>query len=345
MSREITRRRFLKKSVLASTSAALGLSSPRSGLLASATNQPTEESTAEARQPFPTGKLGNLKISRVIAGGNLISGWCHARDLLFVRGLAEAYLTEKKQFDTLELLEDRGVNAIMIDMMQMDITDRYCRERGGQIQTIIGVRQDWGAWGKPDWDDLKRDIDRTIDRGVNTMFMHGGYCDRLVEAGKTENIELLGKAIEYIKKQGFPAGLGSHSLHVPIECDKLGVTPDYYVKTFHHDQYWSATPKGRRKKFCVDGPLHLDHNEFHDNIFCISPAETIEFMKKKRQPWIAFKTLAGGAIHPKSGFKYAFENGADFIAVGMFDFEVVEDTIIARNVLEETENRERPWRA
>jgi len=52
-----------------------------------------------------------------------------------------------------------------------------------------------------------------------------------------------------------------------------------------------------------------------------------------KKPWIAFKVLAAGAFLPKDGFRFAFENGADFICVGMFDFQVVEDVNVASEVL------------
>ena len=68
-------------------------------------------------------------------------------------------------------------------------------------------------------------------------------------------------------------------------------------------------------------------------------------MKTVAKPWIAFKILAAGAIHPREGFKYAFESGADFICVGMFDFQVIEDCLIAVDTLKTAGARQRPWRA
>lgn len=71
---------------------------------------------------------------------------------------------------------------------------------------------------------------------------------------------------------------------------------------------------------------------------------TIEAMGTIKKPWIAYKVLAAGAIQPSDGFKYAFQNDADFACVGMLDFQVREDAVIAKTVLKDL-TRPRPWQA
>jgi NAD(P)H-dependent flavin oxidoreductase YrpB (nitropropane dioxygenase family) len=69
-------------------------------------------------------------------------------------------------------------------------------------------------------------------------------------------------------------------------------------------------------------------------------------MQEVTKPWLAYKVLAAGAIHPREGFKFAFENGADFIVAGMFDFQVEQDANIAEEILAKLakSQRKRPWR-
>src|SRR5664280_2364284 len=148
--------------------------------------------------------------------------------------------------------------------------------------------------------------------------------------------------IEYIRKQGYTAGLAAHSVESLIACADQGIIPDYYMKTMHHDQYWSAHPREFRFPFEVDGKEYLDHNRFHNNMFCLFPERTVEFVSKATVPVMGFKVLAAGAIEPQDGFKWAYENGADFICVGMFDFQVVNNVNIAIDSLKAAK-RTRPW--
>jgi len=107
--------------------------------------------------------------------------------------------------------------------------------------------------------------------------------------------------------------------------EKAGITPDFYVKTLHANNYWSSRQSGQDKD--------VIENYGVDNYWCTDPQETIRYMSEMTRPWIAYKVLAAGAIHPKAGFKHAFENGADFALVGMFDFQVAENVSFANQLL------------
>jgi len=66
-------------------------------------------------------------------------------------------------------------------------------------------------------------------------------------------------------------------------------------------------------------------------------------MRTRPEPWIAFKTQAAGALLPKNGFRFAFQGGADFICVGMYDFQIVDGVNICTNILKENLARKRDW--
>jgi len=345
----IDRRSFLGKTIAAGAAYAGVQSIEEKKLLAAVRDNGKKTSRLKKEAPkageMPMGKIGNLKISRIIGGGNIISGWCHNRDLLYVSTLAGKYLTEEKQFDTLELMEEQGINTIAPDPTQLNIINKYKRERGGKLQTIVGVRQEWQYIDHPMWEGLKKWIDMSIDKGATTMYTQGGYTEHALKTGDPKKIEIIGKAIQYIQEQGYLAGIGGHDTNVIKIADENGFEPDYYFKSFHHDKYWSAQPREMRKHWAVDSTQYTDHDKFHDNIFDLFPEETQRIMAGKKKPWIAYKTLAAGAIAPESAFEFCFKGGADFLAVGMFDFQVIEDVIVARKVLgsDEVKNRARPW--
>lgn len=268
---------------------------------------------ADLRGQLPYANIGKMNLSRMILGGNLIGGWAHARDLLYVSKLVKAYHHREKVFQTLALAESCGINTLLTNPQLSGVITDYWRN-GGRIQFI----SDCG--GK----NLIELVQKSIDTGASSCYIQGALSDELVAAGK---FDLMAEALELIRRNGLPAGIGAHKLRTVLQCAEKGLQPDYWMKTLHESTYWSARP----------GDKECDNN------WCDDPQGTIDFMTQQKQPWIAFKVLAAGALQPKPGFRYAFESGADFICVGMYDFQIVDDVNIALDVLKGPLTRQRVW--
>jgi len=280
-------------------------------------------SLGDLKGQVPKGKIGDLELSRLIMGGNLMGGWAHGRDLIYTDKLVKAYHTDERVMMTLQLAEKCGINTILTTTALCRIINKYWHETGGKINFI----SDCGHKGG-----LLEGIKVSAEAGAAAMYCHGGISDRLTFDGKFDAIV---KALDLIRSYGKPAGIGAHRIETVRACVARGIKPDFWVKTHHHHNYWSAQVDTEMKTTVDTG--------FKDNVFDFKPQETIDFMNKLEEPWIAFKILAAGAIQPKDGFQYAFNNGADFICVGMYDFQIVDDVNIALDSLSNVK-RSRPWR-
>ena len=302
--------------------------------LSGATVQINQASLSELKGTLPMGKLGKHNLSRLVAGGNLISGFAHARDLIYADSLFKAYNTEKKIIETLMMCEQAGVNVISVGDRCVYPVLKYKKMTGDKF---IVISQSKLAL---DSNDIFEEIKAVIDSGADIIQVHGGQCDSLVYNNKTD---LIGKMIDFIRSQGLVAGLGAHTVDSLITCEEDGIIPDYYMHTMHHDNYWSAHPRENRMKYEILSKPSTEHNMYHDNLFCPFPERTVEFVNRMKVPVMGYKVLAAGAIRPEDGFKWAFENGADFICVGMFDFQVVNDVNICLDTLQNLKNRTRAW--
>ncbi len=271
------------------------------------------------------GKIGDQEFSRLFLGGNLIGGWSHSRDLNYVGTLARRYNTNAKIRETLELAETQGINAINTWVMQENAQLFEHWKNGGKMKWVAQVRLD-GAGGYSQ-------IQKAIDEGAAGIHLTGDAAESLLKQGKFEKV---GATVELIKSRKRLAGVGAHDLRVVAECEKAKLDVDFYQKTLHSHDYYTA-PR----------PDEKDALGAHDNSWCSDPQAVVDFMAKVNKPWIAFKILAAGAIPPRAGFPYAFNSGADFILVGMFDWQIEEDAKLARRVVaavtSASSKRTRPW--
>jgi hypothetical protein len=323
MSKPISRRGFVKTSFLASTVLPLGVRAQADKSPQAAGTEPA--AAAGLSEPFPAGKLGNQQFSRLMLGGNLIGGWAHSRELSYVSTLMRRYNTPAKIRETLELAESQGITAL--DSWVMDDNSQLFEhwKCGGKLK--------WFAQARLDGEGGFSQLQRAVDEGATGIHLTGDTCESLLGRGEFGKV---GEAVQFIRSRKRIAGVAAHDLRVIVECEKAGSDADFYQKTFHSHDYYTAPPPGETAALGA-----------HENSWCQDSQAVVDFMASVKKPWIAFKILAAGAIPPRAAFPYAFNSGADFILVGMFDWQIEEDAKLARRVLAVTSGhnskRTRPW--
>jgi len=328
MAGEVSRRTFVRNSVLASTGVAMALGADGGKRLAQGAEAPAGGATALPKGTIPKGKIGNMEISRLVLGGNLLSLYQHSRDQVYVHRLVQAYNTDAKIQETLALSESMGINTMSghshPNIMKNVIAHR---KNGGKMKWIICPTADIENPAQYD-----KNVQELLDAGTDAIYLWGVHTDQLVAKGKAD---LIGKTVERVKARGVPCGVGAHDLRVIQESESMKAPCDFYLKTLHHHNY----PTGPRADE-IKGP----YNEY-PGYWCSQPKETIEFFKAVEKPWFAFKVMAAGTIPPQDAFKYVIDNGADFIIAGMFDFDIEPDAKLINDILAAQPKRDRPWRA
>ena len=202
---QISRRDFVRKSLLAGATTTAAISLEEKTLLAQQP-APKNKLLPATRGTLPSGKIGKLEVSRLILGGNLISGFAHSRELMYVSKLLLNYFTPEKVLDTLELAEAHGITAVNTNPKATPLIQRYWKERGGKIKWIV---QTYPA----DEQHLDETVKPSIDAGADAAYIQGHDGDKFVEANR---LDVIAKIIDFIQLNNIPAGIAGHSLQVPM---------------------------------------------------------------------------------------------------------------------------------
>jgi len=302
---KIGRRDALRSSLGLSGALLGGISYEDKALLAQLVDRSKYGKIQEPVKGLQRGKFGRYEVSRLIIGGNLISGSAHAGELLYQSALMTHYFTTEKILETWSLAEQNGINTTLMraDPHIIEHYEKFTRERQGKLQ--------WIAQSAPEQGAPVENAKRARDHGAIAVYHHGGVSDRLVKEGKVVEI---GRAVEGIQKVGLMAGIGAHLVPTIQACVQARIEPDFYMVTVNQVGYYSSPP-----------------------------AEVERLMSTLHKPWIGFKTLGAGRATPPGGFRHAFERGADFIVVGMFDWQVRDDVAHVQEMLAKGIDRNRAW--
>ena len=257
---------------------------------------PAQEATVkEPVKGLQRGKFGKYEVSRLIIGGDPVSGIAHAGELVYQADFMKQYFNTAKILETLTLAEQNGINTLLMRADDRIIShyNMHKKERGGTLQ--------WIATSAPEQGSPVENAKRARDNGAIAVYLHGGVADGLVKAGKVDEI---GEIVEGFKKVGIMAGIGAHQLDTARATVQAKIDPDFYMVTINRVNY-----------------------------YCSEAAEVGIFMRSIKKPWIAFKVLGAGRVKPEEGFRLAFEHGGDFLAVGMFDWQIRDDVAHVKEML------------
>ncbi|HIE27015.1 TPA: hypothetical protein EYP66_06985 [Candidatus Poribacteria bacterium] len=248
-----------------------------------------------------TAKLGDYHVSRLICAGNPFGGYAHGGDLVYLGRLFREYFTDKKITETLQLCTANGINTALIETEDniLRSLDLYEKVMGHRIQWICQIPPDRRKLGL--MKHMKQQIEIAAGNKAIAAFIQGGATEGIFAENRTEELREL---IALMKERCMVAGICSHKPVIIEKAEELDLGAEFYMMTLNKVDY------------CCDDP---------EAAKCA--------MKNINKPFINFKVLGAGRDNPESGFRHAFEAGATFIAVGMFDFQVKENAELVTRIL------------
>jgi hypothetical protein len=240
---------------------------------------------------LPTIRLGALEVSRLIVGGNPISGFSHQSGERSQQMLD--YFTVERIKALWRDCEAQGVTALVAraDAFVIRVLAEYWRE-GGRIR--------WIAQTAPEHRDAAQNIRLAHRAGAAAIYLHGGEADRLFADKQTDTIR---ERVELIRSLGVPVGMAAHEPCNHLEAQELGIPLDFHMVCLYNLTGY----QGRR-----DTPEETFEHE--------DRARALTVLRALERPCIAYKIYGAGRLSPDQA--YADVGGAlrpgDGVLVGMF---------------------------
>ena len=292
----IGRREFLSQLSLAMTGSSLALATTQ-GQGVSA------KETISSAPLLPTIRLGDHRVTRLIAGSNPISGYSYMGPVLD-RHMQE-YFTLDQIVEFLWTCEREGIDAHQFSRPeQMKEVFQKLRERGSRMKFIC--LHSGGSQDTP--------IEKVVqDTQPIAIVHHGGVTDRLFREGKSRNVH---DFVKRVKDAGVLAGVSAHNPDCIKQIADEGWQVDLFMACFY---YLTRTPEDLEKMPPVV-TVQIGYP-----FFASDPIAMTKVIRQVNQPCLGFKILAAGRMcdsdhKVEAAFKFAFERlkPTDGVIVGMY---------------------------
>jgi hypothetical protein len=251
---------------------------------------------------LPTIRLGNHDVTRLICGGNPISGISHYssemdRDMLY-------YYTMPRLQELLDECWRQGINTVQTrgDRHTMRMYLEH-RENGGRMQ--------WIAQTASEFADIHANIDQICDFEPIAIYHHGTHTDNSWHEGK---IDQVADYLKSIHDRGVAAGIGTHIPEVVAYAEEHSWETDFYMCCFYNlARGYKAAPAVERHAY--------EEERYPEG----DPDRMTAVMREVKKPCLGFKLMAanrkcGTPESVRAAFEYAFANikPTDGVVVGMF---------------------------
>jgi hypothetical protein len=264
-------------------------------------------------------KFGLASISRLVVGGNPVSGYSHMSETLNSEMLD--YFTASNVKKLLRDCEQAGINAWQsrADRFVMRILREY-RSEGGRIEWIAQTASELG--------DIDRNIKEIAAAGAIAAYNHGANTDALWKSGK---MEVVHDRLKVMRQAGLRVGLGTHTPEVIDYVESKDWDVDFYM-TCVYNMSRSKQDAEKLAGGSVEGEFFYEPDR----------KQMLERVRKASKQCLIFKVYgAGRRCRSQEDMRRAlsevfeYAKPADVVVIGMFPKykdQVAEDCRLVKEV-------------
>jgi hypothetical protein len=238
---------------------------------------------------FPTTRIENLEVSRLVMGTNWWLGYSHhskPKD-----DLIKAMMSAEKIAAIIEVFLRAGVNVMIGPRPLPKLLDamKSAEDRTGRGIVKIGT-PGLNTGGTPAaYDENCRTLDDFAAIGIHVCMPHQCTTDALVDR-TTRSIRQMDRIAAMIRERGMVPGLSNHAPEAPIYADETNLDVATYIQIYN----------------AIGFLMQVEVDWVHRVIW------------KSRKPVLTIKPMAAGKLLPLPGLAFAWATirDCDLVCVG-----------------------------